>query len=90
MNSPNTWQKYLHNVSSNPRCCHAQSGIQTDPIFREMPTSLASQVTRPHAGIISVFVVVVPAAAVIYIVSWVVWVVKYSCVRVLKRSHLED
>jgi len=76
MNSPNTWQKYHHNVSSNPRCCHAPSGIQTcDPIFREMPTSLSSRVTRPHAGIISAFVVVVAAtaaaaaaaAAVIYI-----------------------
>jgi hypothetical protein len=70
MNSPSTWQKYHHSDSSNPRRCNAPSGIQTccDPIFREMPTSLASRVTRPHAGIISVFVVVVAAAdVVIYI-----------------------
>ena len=73
-----------------------------------MPTSLASRVTRPHAGIISVFVVVVAAAtAVIYIYIYIyiymyIYICiyiegelggvggKYSCVRVLKSSRLED
>jgi preprotein translocase subunit SecE len=32
-----------------------------------MPTSLASRITRPHAGIISVVVVLVAAVAVVFV-----------------------